>query len=56
MDGVYVLYGSLGGFRTEVDLRVLMRKRITIAASTLRARSLDYKVRQQHQLRIVRSK
>jgi tumor protein p53-inducible protein 3 len=45
-DGRLVLIATLGGAKVEqLDLRVLMKKRIQITATTLRARSQDYKVR-----------
>jgi putative PIG3 family NAD(P)H quinone oxidoreductase len=45
-DGRLVLISTLGGTKVErLDLRVLMKKRIQITATTLRARSQDYKVR-----------
>eukprot|EP00299_Pterocystis_sp_00344_P016718 c8385_g1_i2.p1 GENE.c8385_g1_i2~~c8385_g1_i2.p1 ORF type:complete len:263 (+),score=68.53 c8385_g1_i2:282-1070(+) len=45
MDGRWVVYGSMGG--TKIDgnlLGHLLRKRITIVGSTLRARSVSYKI------------
>jgi putative PIG3 family NAD(P)H quinone oxidoreductase len=38
MEGVMVLIGLMGGGRGEVDLGLLLRKRITLIGSTLRAR------------------
>eukprot|EP00118_Oscarella_pearsei_P012143 m.86787 g.86787 ORF g.86787 m.86787 type:complete len:179 (+) comp36512_c1_seq7:980-1516(+) len=47
VDGRIVLLGLLGGNLTESGLNMgaLMRKRVTLVASTLRSRSLDYKRR-----------
>ena len=45
-DGRLVLIATLGGAKIgQVDLRQLMKKRIQITGTTLRARSLDYKIR-----------
>ena len=45
-DGRLVLIATLGGAKVEqLDLRVLLKKRIQITATTLRARSRDYKIR-----------
>lgn len=44
MDGVYVLYGFMGGFEAAMDMRPVLQKRISIAGTTLRSRSLEYKV------------
>lgn len=44
MDGVYVLYGFMGGFEAAMDMRAVLQKRISIAGTTLRSRSLEYKV------------
>ena len=45
-DGRMVLLALMGGARVEeVDLRILFRKRGQVTASTLRSRSLDYKLR-----------
>ncbi len=42
--GRLVLYGTMGGsIMPELDLRVVMRKALTIRGSTLRARPLGYK-------------
>jgi putative PIG3 family NAD(P)H quinone oxidoreductase len=38
-NGRLVLIGTMSGARSEIDLSVLMRKRLTIVGSTLRARS-----------------
>lgn len=43
--GRLVIIGLQGGSRTELDLSRLMRKRITIAGSTLRARPIEEKGR-----------
>ena len=46
LDGRIVLISTLGGSRvTNCDLRLLFRKRATVHATTLRARSLEYKIR-----------
>ena len=42
-DGRLVVIGVGAGARTEIDLRVLMAKRATLRASTLRARPLEEK-------------
>lgn len=45
-DGRLVLIATLGGTKVEqLNLRLLMKKRLQIIATTLRARSQDYKVR-----------
>jgi putative PIG3 family NAD(P)H quinone oxidoreductase len=45
-DGRLVLIALLGGAKVDqLDLRVLLKKRIQITATTLRARSQDYKIR-----------
>lgn len=44
-DGRIVLIGTLGGSRVEADLGALMRKRVTIVGTTLRARDPGYKAR-----------
>ncbi|MBA2564127.1 MAG: NAD(P)H-quinone oxidoreductase, partial [Gemmatimonadetes bacterium] len=45
-EGRLILIGSLGGTRVEgFDLRVFLTKRLQVTGTTLRARSLDYKVR-----------
>ena len=43
MDGRWVLYGLMGGARVTNDkfLGLLLRKRVQLLSSTLRARSLD---------------
>lgn len=42
--GRLVVYGTMGGsIVPEVDLRVVMRKALTIKGTTLRARPLEYK-------------
>jgi len=43
--GRLVVIGLQGGARAEVDLRRLMRKRLTVTGSTLRARPVDEKGR-----------
>lgn len=46
LDSRMVLIALLGGARVEqVNLGVLLRKRIQLTATTLRTRSLDYKIR-----------
>jgi putative PIG3 family NAD(P)H quinone oxidoreductase len=44
-DGRLVLIATLGGHRKDVDLRLLMMKRLTVTASTLRGRDADEKAR-----------
>lgn len=45
-DGRWVIIATLGGSKVErIDLRVLMKKRAQITATTLRTRSHDYKAR-----------
>ncbi len=45
VDGRMVILGLLGGYRAEaLNLLPILRKRLTIAGSTLRSRSLDYKI------------
>ncbi len=45
-DGRWVVISILGGSKVEqVDLRMLIKKRIQLTATTLRARSQDYKIR-----------
>lgn len=43
--GRLVVIGLQGGAKTEIDLSRLMRKRLTITGSTLRARPVDEKGR-----------
>jgi NADPH:quinone reductase-like Zn-dependent oxidoreductase len=43
LDGGIALIGLVGGTRTELDLGALLAKRVTIVASTLRARSAEQK-------------
>eukprot|EP00111_Clytia_hemisphaerica_P017693 TCONS_00052361-protein len=45
MDGRWVLYGLMGGPKASNDkfLALMLRKRVQLLSSTLRARSLDYK-------------
>ena len=45
LDGRLVVIATLSGHRVELDLRALMLRRLTISASTLRARSADEKAR-----------
>lgn len=42
-DGRLALIAYLGGARGELDLRLLLKKRLTVTASTLRSRSLAFK-------------
>ena len=42
-DGRIALIGLVGGTRTEIDLSELLAKRLTVVASTLRARSIAQK-------------
>lgn len=42
--GRYVLVGLLAGSKAQVDLRALLRKRLTIVGTTLRARPLEEKI------------
>ncbi len=42
--GRIVLVGQLAGSKADVDLRVLMAKRLTVVATTLRARPLEEKI------------
>jgi tumor protein p53-inducible protein 3 len=45
-DGRWVLISTLGGAKVEqLDLRGFMKKRVQFTATTLRARSQDYKIR-----------
>ena len=44
-DGRLVVIATMSGHRVETDLRALMLKRLTITASTLRARDADEKAR-----------
>lgn len=46
MDGRLILIGTLGGSRVDrFDLAAIMRKRVQVVGTTLRARSLEYKER-----------
>ncbi len=46
IDGRWVLIATLGGISVEsVNLGILMKKRVQLTATTLRARSLEYKIR-----------
>ena len=42
-DGRIVVIGLQGGLRAEIDLNALMRRRVTLSGSTLRARSTEQK-------------
>jgi NADPH:quinone reductase-like Zn-dependent oxidoreductase len=42
--GRIVLVGTMGGSRVEADLGVLMRKRLTVVGTVLRARPLEEKI------------
>jgi len=44
-EGRLVVIATLGGHRKDVDLRMLMMKRLTLTASTLRGRDADEKAR-----------
>ncbi len=44
-DGRLVVIATLSGHRAELDLRLLMIKRLTVSASTLRGRDADEKAR-----------
>jgi putative PIG3 family NAD(P)H quinone oxidoreductase len=44
-EGRLVVIATMGGHRVEADLRALMLKRLTLTASTLRARDADEKAR-----------
>ncbi|WP_322105021.1 NAD(P)H-quinone oxidoreductase [Paraburkholderia sp. J41] len=43
--GRLVLIATLGGAKAEVNMAEIMRRRLTITGSTLRARSVDFKAR-----------
>jgi putative PIG3 family NAD(P)H quinone oxidoreductase len=43
MDGRLVMIGRQGGARSEIDVMPVLRKRLTLTGSTLRARSVDEK-------------
>lgn len=47
-DGRLVVIATMSGHEVEVDLRLLMIKRLTLTASTLRARDADEKARLAH--------
>jgi NADPH:quinone reductase len=47
-DGRLVVIATMSGHKVEVDLRLLMMKRLTLTASTLRARGADEKARLAH--------
>jgi NADPH:quinone reductase len=42
--GRLVIVGTLSGARSEIDLGVVLRKRLTVVGTTLRARPLDEKI------------
>jgi NADPH:quinone reductase-like Zn-dependent oxidoreductase len=42
--GRLVLVGLLGGIRAPIDLNLMLRKRLTIVGTTLRARPLEEKI------------
>ena len=44
-DGRLVVIATMSGHKVEVDLRVMMMKRLTLTASTLRARDAEEKAR-----------
>jgi NADPH:quinone reductase-like Zn-dependent oxidoreductase len=44
-DGHLVVIATMSGHKVDVDLRLLMMKRLTLTASTLRARDADEKAR-----------
>ena len=44
MDGRIVVLGLMGGWKNELNMALLLRKRVKLMGSTLRARSHDYKV------------
>ena len=44
-DGRLIILALMGGWQTDVNLLNVLRKRLQIKGSTLRARSLDYKMR-----------
>ncbi len=43
IDGRLVQIGLIGGSRSQIDLRVVLQKRLTLTGSTLRARSVEEK-------------
>lgn len=45
LDGRLIMLATLGGAKTDLNLRALFKKRASLFASTLRSRSLQYKVR-----------
>ncbi|MGV3488364.1 MAG: NAD(P)H-quinone oxidoreductase [Tuberibacillus sp.] len=50
MDGRLVLISTLGGYKlSDVDLRIIMGKRLTVTGTTLRSRNRDYKARLTHE-------
>ncbi len=50
LNGRLILIGLMGGSRAEIDLALLMRKRIRLIGSTLRARPVEEKARIMGQL------
>lgn len=50
IDGRLALIGSLGGPKGEIDFRMMMRKRLTLGGSTIRARSSYIKEKIAHEL------
>jgi tumor protein p53-inducible protein 3 len=45
IEGTWVVYGLMGGFSVEnFDMRGILGKRITLTGTTLRTRSVDYKI------------
>lgn len=44
LDGRWILIGLLGGNKAEVDFSKLLGKRVSLIASTLRGRSLEFKI------------
>ncbi|MFZ5538834.1 MAG: zinc-binding dehydrogenase, partial [Pseudomonadota bacterium] len=52
-DGRLALIALLGGAKAEVDLSVVLRRRLTITGSTLRPRSVEFKAQIARRLRAV---
>ena len=50
-EGRLVIIGTMGGAEAELDIRTLMRKRLTVAGTTLRARPLEAKIALTEQIR-----
>lgn len=44
LDGRWILIGLLGGPKAEMDMSKLLAKRVSLIASTLRGRSVDFKI------------